>query len=167
MQSERVCKKKEPSDSCDALLDIAAQNLLIPQDDQAKMGEVYAAKLRKMTPEQQLYADRFINDILFEGQLGNLHRDSIILRRSRASTPYSQHSPMTADSETRFTFTSGENVAIPMSQRSGLGNTAQSSGEQYMVLPVQRSQVQHFPTGTIADNSQETAAAYFMNFAES
>lgn len=150
------------------------------------MAEVYAVKLRKMTPEQQLFADRFINDILYEGQMGHLHEeflnmgrsrastpgqlgplheDSIFLRRSRASTPYSQFSPIIADNETHFTFTSAEKENIPSSQRSGIGNSVQSSGKRFVYLPVQKSQAQHM--GGIEDNNQETAAAYFMNFSES
>ncbi|XP_075148575.1 uncharacterized protein LOC142222354 [Haematobia irritans] len=46
-------------------------------DDIDRVAQTWASKLRKMDKNQQLYAEKFINDILFEGQLGNLHRQSV------------------------------------------------------------------------------------------
>lgn len=43
------------------------------------MGMSYVEKLKRMDPIQCLYADKLINLVLFEGQLGNLKKDSSIL----------------------------------------------------------------------------------------
>ncbi|XP_035790111.1 uncharacterized protein LOC118465747 [Anopheles albimanus] len=51
-------------------------------DDCDKIVSVWADELRKMDPQQQLFAKKAINDILFEGQMGTLHRNSVEINAS-------------------------------------------------------------------------------------
>lgn len=55
-------------------------------DDFVRLGETWANKLKRMDSVQQLWAEKFINDILLEGQLGNLHRHSVQIVESYPAT---------------------------------------------------------------------------------
>ena len=62
----------------------------LEKDDEAMiMARGYALKLSKMEPMQRLLADKLINDVLLEGQLGTLTRHSSIFvepQETNAST---------------------------------------------------------------------------------
>ncbi|XP_013106971.2 uncharacterized protein LOC106086733 [Stomoxys calcitrans] len=55
-------------------------------DEIDRLGQLWVAKFRKMNGTQQLWAEKFINEILLEGQLGNLHRHSMQIVESPANT---------------------------------------------------------------------------------
>jgi len=60
-----------------------------------KIASAWAVELQKMEPQQQLFAKKAINDILFPGQMGTLRRDSaqIKINFSHSSSPYSSVQP--------------------------------------------------------------------------
>lgn len=64
------------------LLDMACKTLQSPKSDSQIIASGWGIELSKMTPNQQLYAKKFIDDILFEGRLGNLHRHSVSINHS-------------------------------------------------------------------------------------
>ena len=74
--------KNEPQPDCDEtkrtkLLSMACERLeKLPSDAQI-IAKGWGVEYEKMSANQQLYAKKFIDDILFEGRLGNLHRHSI------------------------------------------------------------------------------------------
>ena len=51
-------------------------NSMIAEDEFDAIGRNVAAKLRHMRLDQRIIAEKLLNDILFEAQLGSLHRDS-------------------------------------------------------------------------------------------
>ncbi|KAL5246062.1 hypothetical protein ACI65C_013470 [Semiaphis heraclei] len=59
------------------LLNMACNTLQKPKSEFQIIASGWGIELSKMTPNQQLYAKKFIDDILFEGRLGNLHRHSV------------------------------------------------------------------------------------------
>lgn len=72
---------------------MARKRLLEPQNEFEKIALAGAMELHKMGPRQQLFAKKAISDILFEGQMGTLQRDSVQINNSRTSTPYSSMQP--------------------------------------------------------------------------
>lgn len=87
-------KNNEPPQSeeskWDRLLDVACERLLNPSSESNILAQGWAIEFDKMEADQQLYAKKFINDILFEGRLGNLNRYSITVNHS--PQPLSHHS---------------------------------------------------------------------------
>lgn len=50
------------------------------------IAKVWSSELQKMSNDQQIYAKKAINEILYEGQLGNLTRNSIQFNISSEQT---------------------------------------------------------------------------------
>jgi len=48
-----------------------------PESEELQIAKTWANELLKMNKSQQMFAKKGIADILFEGQLGTLNRDSI------------------------------------------------------------------------------------------
>lgn len=85
-------RKRKAADPTEELVKLASKRLQQPQDDSDKIAAAWAVELRKMDPQQQLFAKKAINDVIFEGQMGTLHRNSVEINVSRVSTPYSVQS---------------------------------------------------------------------------
>ncbi|XP_011496497.1 PREDICTED: uncharacterized protein LOC105361092 [Ceratosolen solmsi marchali] len=78
--TEPASYRKRRSEELDAseMLRVSHNNSIIVEDEFDAIGRNVAAKLRHMRLEQRIIAEKLLNDILFEAQLGNLHRDSSI-----------------------------------------------------------------------------------------
>jgi hypothetical protein len=50
----------------------------VPPDEYAIQAATWANELRNMRSDQQVLAKKFINDVLFEGRMNNLHRESFV-----------------------------------------------------------------------------------------
>ncbi|XP_072763547.1 uncharacterized protein [Anoplolepis gracilipes] len=73
-----VRRRSEEPESTDLSLRIPHNNSFVMEDEYDAIGRNVAAKLRNMRLDQRIIAEKLLNDILFEAQLGNLHRDSSI-----------------------------------------------------------------------------------------
>lgn len=79
MPAAKKQKRKLLSDNITENMFAYVTKHLEKEDDECfVMAKSYTQKLKKMEPIQRLYADRLINEVLLEGQLGNLCRYSAI-----------------------------------------------------------------------------------------
>ncbi|KAF5288795.1 hypothetical protein FQR65_LT11943 [Abscondita terminalis] len=79
-----------PQNKADDLIELVCSRLRKPVSDldNNHIALTWAHELNKMEPRQQVYAKKFISDIIFEGQMGTLHRNSVTINQP-ASTPFS------------------------------------------------------------------------------
>lgn len=70
-------RRSEEPESTD-VWKVSHNNSFVVEDEFDAIGRNVAAKLRNMRLDQRIIAEKLLNDILFEAQLGNLHRDSNI-----------------------------------------------------------------------------------------
>ncbi|XP_044268020.1 uncharacterized protein LOC123013520 [Tribolium madens] len=79
--AQKKRKRDEPAESFTERLD---------EDEFDLLGKIYANKLRKLEKTQRIYAEKIINDTLFEAELGNLNRQCFLVtgdsRRFRSHT---------------------------------------------------------------------------------
>ncbi|XP_012938663.1 uncharacterized protein LOC101861586 [Aplysia californica] len=82
--SEALLHKKKRKTNDDELIKAACLRLLNPanDDEHDNFGKNVAHKLRRLTTEQQIYAEKLISDVLFEAQLGSLTRSSSVVTTS-------------------------------------------------------------------------------------
>lgn len=74
------------------------------------MAKVWAGKLRRLSRSQKLYAEKAIHDILFEAQLGNLHKSSV---KINVRVNYIKRSPsVTSHSHTSCTSKSSDSTPL-------------------------------------------------------
>lgn len=94
------------------------------QDSDFDIAKVWASKLKTLDSKQRIFAEKAINDILFEAQLGTLNRNSVQINPQSTTGNYIRPSTESIDfsrSTTPLTWTdhststSAENV-IPLSE---------------------------------------------------
>uniref|UniRef100_A0A2M4APL3 Putative alcohol dehydrogenase transcription factor myb/sant-like protein n=1 Tax=Anopheles triannulatus TaxID=58253 RepID=A0A2M4APL3_9DIPT len=73
------------------LLSLACKRLATPPSETHMLARAWRTDYEKLSPDQQLYAKKFISDILFEGQLGALHRNSVTVNDPPPPQPIITH----------------------------------------------------------------------------
>ena len=95
--TSRSAKRKTPADTASEILTLARERLLnAPQaavregDRFDSFGIAIADKLRSVSHEQNIHAQKLISDVLYEAELGSLSRGTVIYNRA---TPVLQPEP--------------------------------------------------------------------------
>ncbi|CAG9773533.1 unnamed protein product [Ceutorhynchus assimilis] len=72
----------ERNDKCDEVLDMIGKRLegysIVIVDKFTDIGKVWASKLRDLPTQQAIYAEKIINDVLYEAQMQNLNRNCVL-----------------------------------------------------------------------------------------
>lgn len=68
-------------DAAEAVLNIVSQKLSScrEEDEYDAIGKNVASKLRRLNPEQRIFTEKIISDVLYEAQLTTLNRTSRLL----------------------------------------------------------------------------------------
>ncbi|KAH3843699.1 uncharacterized protein LOC127877103 [Dreissena polymorpha] len=72
-------KKRTIEDKRNELMELACKRLREPEDDTTSLVQTWVNELKHMEPKQQLLSKKAINDILFEGRMGTLKRNSVLI----------------------------------------------------------------------------------------
>lgn len=70
-------KRKGGLDSTDQLVGLATEYFKRPETEEDILAKGWAMKLKKLTPDQRRFAEKIINDTLFEAEMGNLTREGV------------------------------------------------------------------------------------------
>lgn len=70
-------KRKSQPDPTEEFLKLACAKLQEPPCEDFHLASAWAKELGAMTPDQKILAKKFINDVIFEGQMGTLTRNSV------------------------------------------------------------------------------------------
>lgn len=147
-----------------------------PRDEFTGIGNTWAIKLKKLDETQRKYAEKFINDILFEAEMGTLHRNAMSLHvENRTSTPHSYTTDFNpTDSGTSFrsgldsgssicyvnNFGPSSTVALPMLSGQSVSSD-DGSGTFLMERPSPQNTV--YVDSTRPQNCQQSDTAHYFS----
>jgi hypothetical protein len=92
MATSKTSSRKRKMSPSYAVLSLVSDRLqdLVKEDMFEITGKNVASKLRILTKEQRIIAEKLINDVLYEAQLGNLKRNSRLI----VNEPHGYTSPV-------------------------------------------------------------------------
>lgn len=73
-------KRKGGSDSTDQLVGLTTDYFKRPETEEDILAKGWAMKLKKLAPDQRRFAEKIINDMLFEAEMGTLTREGELCR---------------------------------------------------------------------------------------
>ncbi|KAL1488632.1 hypothetical protein ABEB36_014432 [Hypothenemus hampei] len=84
-------KRKGQPDSTEQLVGLATEYFKRPETEEDILAKSWAMKLKKLLPDQRRFAEKIINDTLFEAEIGTLTRDGVpfVMQPRWSSSPSS------------------------------------------------------------------------------
>ncbi|CAG4988977.1 unnamed protein product [Parnassius apollo] len=79
-------RKKHKTSHHDKFMTLASNNFKTPDADADIIAKSWVIKLNRLVPDQRRFAEKIINDVLFEGEMGNLTRDGVIFKSATSNT---------------------------------------------------------------------------------
>lgn len=83
-------RKTNSTDKADEILGIVGERLRNPEDEFTIIGKNIACKLRRLPRDAKLFAEKLINDVLFQAELGELNRYTKIISENPTIPPQIQ-----------------------------------------------------------------------------
>ncbi|KAJ2945845.1 hypothetical protein O0L34_g4751 [Tuta absoluta] len=76
-EEEENGKEEDEEDEPEQYMTITTTYYKKPKKREDLLAETWAMKLKRMTAEQKIFAEKIINDVLYEGELGNLSKNGV------------------------------------------------------------------------------------------
>ncbi|XP_044745294.1 uncharacterized protein LOC123307141 [Coccinella septempunctata] len=70
-------KRKHQPDSTEHLAGPSSEYFIRPEEEEDILAKGWAIKLKRLLPDQKLFAEKIINDTLFEAEMGTLTREGV------------------------------------------------------------------------------------------
>ncbi|KAL4098030.1 hypothetical protein QTP88_022702 [Uroleucon formosanum] len=155
----RIKKKKKDEDLQHDLMTLARDHFRKPENEYQVMARHWAFKLERMSVEQRRLAKKFINEILFEGEEGNLHRHSVVINPSQAAPILSTLPPIS------YTPSPIPQTPSPFSQTpSPIPQTPSPFSQTPSPIPQTPSPNLHTEQTYLTEPEVDTAAKFINNF---
>ena len=104
-------KKRKIKYKSDDLLNLACHYLQKDDSNEMDVAEMWSSKLRNLPRDQKLLAEKFINEIIFEAEMGTLTRNSVKINECNNVEMLPAYRPMsTGTASTSTSHDDGDSV---------------------------------------------------------